>query len=218
MYLEKIKLKISLLYDQNSWTSDQSILCHINYLIKEIVSSDIYSNEMINENLTSEKEKKIYLLKNLFEKFFNKKLTDLEPFINDSLIFLPENQKFIPLQRHDEEVINKIIASNDEQTIEDSYFFASVKQIELEKRLEKIFEIENKNQESFNEVLKFKENFREEFLNRYKYEARYLMDVYYYTHCKKQDNNCIGYNFINNNSNNYIKSEDAQYLINKIVY
>ena len=73
-------------------------------------------------------------------------MTEILPFINDNLIFLPENKDFIPLERHDESCILKIIKENDKQKIEDSFFFASVKQIELDKLLNDIFEFDNPNE------------------------------------------------------------------------
>lgn len=233
MYLEKLKLKINLLYEKNSktWLIDQSILCHINYLIKEIISN-LFPKNTNNKGFG---ENKKYIIKNVIEKYFGENFSDIEPFLNDNLIFLPVNQKFLPLIRHDEEQIKKILESNDKQTIEDSFFFASVNQIELDKKLEKIENFYEKNK--FEELLKFKENFQIEFVNRYKYDSKYLLDVYYYTHCIKKNDiqndisislnniNCIYSNSSTNTNknsyyddNSYLKNEDVQFLINKITY
>ena len=136
------------------------------------------------------------------------------PFINDNLILLPVNKDFIPLQRHDEAFINKILKENDEQKIEDSFFFASVKQIELDKLLNNIFDYENVgeignkneviNSTKFNEVIKFKKAFKKEFFERYNFDSRFLIDVYFYLHNKKEDA--------------YSNKEDIQLLINKVIY
>ena len=136
------------------------------------------------------------------------------PFINDNLILLPMNKDFIPLQRHDESFIIKILKENDEQKIEDSFFFASVKQIELDKLLNNIFDYENVgeignkneviNSAKFNEIIKFKKAFKKEFFERYNFDSRFLIDVYFYLHNKKEDA--------------YSNKEDIQLLINKVIY
>ena len=215
LYLEKIKSKISLLYDKKSWTSDQKILCHINYLVNEIIY-DIKQNNNKNAqiNFNNDDDIKLFVYNNIINKYLGQDLTDMIPFINDNLILLPVNKDFIPLQRHDEDFINKILKDNDEQKIEDSFFFASVKQIELDKLLNNIFdyenvgEIENKNEvinsAKFNEIIKFKKAFKKEFFERYNFDSRFLIDVYFYLHNKKEEANS--------------NKEDIQLLINKVIY
>jgi hypothetical protein len=215
LYLEKIKSKISLLYDKKSWTSDQKILCHINYLVNEIIY-DIKQNNNKNAqiNFNNDDDIKLFVYNNIINKYLGQDLTDMIPFINDNLILLPVNKDFIPLQRHDENFINKILKDNDEQKIEDSFFFASVKQIELDKLLNNIFDYENVgeignkneviNSAKFNEIIKFKKAFKKEFLERYNFDSRFLIDVYFYLHNKKEDA--------------YSNKEDIQLLINKVIY
>ena len=213
IYLEKIKSKIESLYDKNNWISNQKILCHINYLVNEIIY-DIKNQQNSQKKFENDNDIKIFVYQNIINKYLEKDLTNFIPFINDNLILLPENKDFIPLQRHDESYINKILEENDEQKIEDSFFFASVKQIELDKLLNNIFDYDNNdeindkneiiNSEKFNEIIKFKKSFKKEFLERYGFDSKYLMDVYYYLHNKKNDNSS--------------NKEDIQLLINKIIY
>ena len=214
IYLEKIKSKITLLYDKNNWISNQKILCHINYLVNEIIYI-IKHQQNDQKKFETDNDIKIFIYQNIINKYLEKDLTDIIPYINDNLILLPENKDFIPLQRHDEIYIIKILEENDKQKIEDSFFFASVKQIELDKLLNNIFNYDNNeeisykneifNFEKFKEIIKFKKLFKKEFLKRYGFDSRYLMDVYYYLHNKKN----------NNSSSN---KEDIQLLINKIIY
>jgi hypothetical protein len=215
LYLEKIKSKISLLYDKKGWTSDQKILCHINYLVNEIIY-DIKQNNNKNAqiNFNNDDDIKLFVYNNIINKYLGQDLTDMIPFINDNLILLPVNKDFIPLQRHDENFINKILKDNDEQKIEDSFFFASVKQIELDKLLNNIFDYENVgeignkneviNSAKFNEIIKFKKAFKKEFFERYNFDSRFLIDVYFYLHNKKEEA--------------YSNKEDIQLLINKVIY
>lgn len=213
IYLEKIKSKISLLYDKNNWIYNQKILCHINYLVNEIIY-DIKHNENGENKFENDNDLKLFIYQNIINKYFKKDLTQMIPFINDNLILLPENKDFVPLQRHDESYILLILKENDEQKIEDSFFFASVKQIELDKLLNNIFDYDNNednfnnkneiiNSSKFNEIIKFKQAFKKEFLERYNYDSKYLTDVYYYLHNNKKNDN---------------SKEDIYLLINKIVY
>jgi len=215
LYLEKIKSKISLLHDKSNWTSDQKILCHINYLVNEIIY-DIKQKNIKNDqiNFDNDDDIRLFVYTNIINKYLGQDLTEMIPFINDNLILLPVNKDFIPLQRHDESIINKILNENDEQKIEDSFFFASVKQIELDKLLNNIFDYENVgeignkneviNSEKFNEIIKFKKAFKKEFFERYNFDSRYLIEVYTYLHNKKEET--------------YSNKEDIQLLINKVIY
>ena len=216
MYLDKIKSQISLLYDKDKevWIYNKKILCHINYLVNEIIY-DIKFNQKENINYENDNDLKIFIYQNIINKYFEKDLSDVLPYITDKLILLPENKDFLPLYRHDESYISKILKENDEQKIEDSFFFASVKQIELDKLLNNIFNNDNKynnkeidkineiiNTDKFKDVLKFKQKFKKEFYERYQFDCRYLFDVYDYLYNEKKVS----------------KKEDIQLLINKIIY
>lgn len=189
LYLEKLKSKINSLYPNNNWTDDIKILCHINYIVNEI---NIETKNSLN-NL-DDKEVKLFIYKNIINIFFEKDLTDLIPFINDNLIFLPENKNFKPLIKHED--ITEITSKNDEQKIEDCFFFASAKQLELDKLLEN---------EKFNEAIKFKKVFKIDFIQRYEFDPRFLIDVYEYFHSTNK-----------NSAENSV--EDMSLLINKICY
>ena len=215
LYLENIKSKISLLHDKSNWTSDQKILCHINYLVNEIIYDIKQKNHKnVQINFNNDDDIRLFVFNNIINKYLGQDLTEMIPFINDNLILLPVNKDFIPLQRHDEAFINKILKENDEQKIEDSFFFASVKQIELDKLLNNIFDYENVgeignkneviNSAKFNEIIKFKKAFKKEFFERYNFDSRFLIDVYFYLHNKKEDA--------------YSNKEDIQLLINKVIY
>ena len=218
IYLEKIKSKILLLSNKKNWIYDQKILCHINYLVNEIMCNIKHNNNNYSQNkFKNDNELKLFIYQNIINKYFEKDLTDMIPFINDILILLPENKNFIPLERHDESDILGILKENDEQKIEDSFFFASVKQIELDKLLNNIYDYENNeqiniiknkniNSDKFHDIIKFKQAFKKDFMERYHFDSKYLMDVYNYLHNKK---NCES--TLNN-------KEDIYLLINKIVY
>lgn len=216
IYLEKIKSKISLLPNKTNWIYNKKILCHINYLVNEIIY-DIKHNNNIKNNFQNDYELKLFIYQNIMSKYFEIDFTDMIPFINDNLILLPDNKDFIPLERHDESNIKEIMKENDEQKIEDSFFFASVKQIELDKLLSNIFDYENNeemnntnnkivNSDKFHEIIKFKQSFKKEFIERYNFDSKYLMDVYYYLHNKKNGESTLN------------SKEDIYLLINKIVY
>ena len=218
IYLEKIKSEISLLYDQDNWIKNQKILCHINYLVDEIIY-DIKFNQKQNINYENDNDLRLFIYQNIINKYFEKDFSDMLPYINDKLILLPENKNFIPLQRHDESYIIKIIQKIDKQKIEDSFFFASIKQIELDKLLNSIFDNDKNNNnivnyiqvnkineivnsDKFKDILKFKQKFKKEFFEKYQFDCRYLFDIYYYFHNNTKESN----------------KEDIHLLINKVIY
>ena len=59
IYLAKIKSQISLLKDKKNWMYNQKILCHINYLVNEIIY-DIKTNNQNNFQNDIELKKFIY--------------------------------------------------------------------------------------------------------------------------------------------------------------
>ena len=217
IYLEKIKLQISSLYDKDNWMYNQKILCHINYLVNEIVY-DIKCNQKETINCENDNDLKIFIYQNIINKYLEKDFSDILPYINDNLILLPENKTFWPLQRHDESYFIKILQKIDKHKIEDSFYFASIKQIELDKLLNNIFANDKNNNnnvnniqvkineivnsDKFKDIIKFKQKFKKEFIEKYQFDCRYLFDIYYYFHNNKKE----------------LNKEDIHLLINKVIY
>ena len=214
-YLLSLKSYISQ-FSNDLWKYNTTLLCHLNFIINEIVSKvkeidyPYLDNNRIKifekENEWKEQIKKDNKLFNLIKKdiiikmisnIINIEISDLIPILNDNLILLKDNEKFSKLIPYDDDIINYIIESKDEKTIEEAFFFASVKQVELNKLLEKKFSnIENIN--NFSEIEEFKFKFKDEFIYRYGFDCKFLPEIM----LKKNGDKGVSFNL----------------LINKIIY
>ena len=214
-YLLSLKSYISQ-FSNDLWKYNTTLLCHLNFIINEIVSKvkeidyPYLDNNRIKifekEKEWKEQIKKDNKLFNLIKKdiiikmisnIINIEISDLIPILNDNLIFLKDNEKFSKLIPYDDDIINYIIESKDEKKIEEAFFFASVKQVELNKLLEKKFSnIENIN--NFSEIEEFKFKFKDEFIYRYGFDCKFLPEIM----LKKNGDKGVSFNL----------------LINKIIY
>lgn len=194
-YLREIKLMIS----NANGNINEVILCHINYIKNEIV---VHIRNIINHSSIDERRRSS--LPNTAEYNVIYKETDtindsylietieyikasLEPFdisdslnylllTNDNLINLPQNKQFTKLIPYP--LIDLPQGLTDEQ-IDDSFFFASVNQIDYDKLLEKYYADSNSNEEikSAIQLRLFKQKFKDEFHMRYGYDCKYLPDL-----------------------------------------
>ena len=214
-YLLSLKSYISQ-FSNDLWKYNTTLLCHLNFIINEIASKvkeidyPYLDNNRIKifekEKEWKEQIKKDNKLFNLIKKdiiikmisnIINIEISDLIPILNDNLILLKDNEKFSKLIPYDDDIINYIIESKDEKTIEEAFFFASVKQVELNKLLEKKFSnIENIN--NFSEIEEFKFKFKDEFIYRYGFDCKFLPEIM----LKKNGDKGVSFNL----------------LINKIIY
>ena len=214
-YLLSLKSYISQ-FSNDLWKYNTTLLCHLNFIINEIVSKvkeidypNLDNNRIKifdKENEWKEQIKKDNKIFNLIKKdiinkiisnILNIEINDLIPILNDNLILLKDNEKFSKLIPYDDDIINYIIENKEEKKIEEAFFFASVKQIELNKLLEKKFsDIENIN--NFSEIEDFKLKFKDEFLYRYEFNCKFLPEIM----IKKNGEKGVSFNL----------------LINKIIY
>ena len=214
-YLLSLKSYISQ-FSNDLWKYNTTLLCHLNFIINEIVSKvkeidypNLDNNRIKifdKENEWKEQIKKDNKIFNLIKKdiiikmisnIINIEISDLIPILNDNLILLKDNEKFSKLIPYDDDIINYIIENKEEKKIEEAFFFASVKQIELNKLLEKKFsDIENIN--NFSEIEDFKLKFKDEFLYRYEFNCKFLPEIM----IKKNGEKGVSFNL----------------LINKIIY
>ena len=214
-YLESLKSYISQ-FSNELWKYNTNLLCHLNFIINEILSKvkeieyplldknriKIFENEKEWKEQIKKDNEQMNFIKNeiitkLIPKILNIETKDIIPILNDKLILLKENEKFCKLIPYEENIINSIIEKIDEQKIEDSFFFASVKQIELNKLVEQKFSnIENLN--NLSEIEDFKNKFKDEFIYRYGFNCKFLPEIM----IKKNGDKGVSFNL----------------LINKIIY
>ena len=207
-YIKEIKERIEK--DKN-WKYNMEILCHLNYIIDEIVNNEIKVNhshllkERLNsfddhdkyiQSLTNYKEQFKIIKKKVMEKVikqdFDIDIDNISAIMNIKLKNTPQNKSFHKYIPYDSSEYEDIIKEKDNKELDDCFFFASVNQVNYDKLVES--KINSFNELDTEELEDFTYKFKDDFMIRYGFDCKYLNEIM----VKKEGDRAIQLNLLIN--------------------
>lgn len=198
-YIDDYLHEISTMLCNSNGNFDECVLCHINYVKNEIINhlrNKSHNNQidvkrrssLMNEQEYNQLLKETNTINNSYQiEAIEYIKSTLEPFdissslnylllIQDKLIDLPQNKNFEKLIQYPSIELPQRLTN---EQIDDSFFFASVNQIEYDKLLSKYYEAKKSNEEIqlAIQLQLFKQRFKDEFYNKYGYNCKYITDL-----------------------------------------